>query len=75
MTPPERSNPTVTIAVACLATAMLMLDISVINTALSEIADGTPLLLDADAASLHIAPKAELLEAATNRIAARRLQQ
>jgi EmrB/QacA subfamily drug resistance transporter len=29
-----------TIAVACLATAMLMLDISVINTALSEIADG-----------------------------------
>jgi EmrB/QacA subfamily drug resistance transporter len=29
-----------TIAMACLATAMLMLDISVINTALSEIADG-----------------------------------
>jgi len=35
---PDRSSPTVTIAVACLATAMLMLDISVINTALSEIA-------------------------------------
>ena len=30
----------ITIAVACLATAMLMLDISVINTALSDIADG-----------------------------------
>ena len=29
-----------TIAVACLATAMLMLDISVVNTALSDIADG-----------------------------------
>ena len=29
-----------TIVVACLATAMLMLDISVINTALSDIADG-----------------------------------
>lgn len=37
---PERTSSTVTIAVACLATAMLMLDISVINTALSEIADG-----------------------------------
>lgn len=35
---PERTNSTVTIVVACLATAMLMLDISVINTALSEIA-------------------------------------
>jgi EmrB/QacA subfamily drug resistance transporter len=37
---PERSNRVLTIAVACLATAMLMLDISVINTALSDIADG-----------------------------------
>ncbi len=37
---PERPNTSVTIAVACLATAMLMLDISVINTALSDIADG-----------------------------------
>jgi EmrB/QacA subfamily drug resistance transporter len=33
-------NPNLTILVACLATAMLMLDISVVNTALSEIADG-----------------------------------
>jgi EmrB/QacA subfamily drug resistance transporter len=37
---PDRSNRTLTIAVACLATAMLMLDISVINTALSDMADG-----------------------------------
>jgi EmrB/QacA subfamily drug resistance transporter len=34
------SSPTATIIVACLATAMLMLDISVINTALSNIAHG-----------------------------------
>src|SRR5919197_5807569 len=33
-------NRTVTIFAACLATAMLMLDISVINTALSSIAGG-----------------------------------
>ncbi len=36
----ERANPTLTIVAACLATAMLMLDISVINTALSRIASG-----------------------------------
>ena len=36
----DRTNRTVTVVVACLATAMLMLDISVINTALSDIADG-----------------------------------
>src|SRR5690242_14884696 len=36
----DRSNRVVTIVAACLATAMLMLDISVINTALSSIADG-----------------------------------
>src|SRR3954447_19514800 len=35
-----RDNRTLTIVAACLATAMLMLDISVINTALSEIAHG-----------------------------------
>ncbi len=40
MSRPDQASPTVTIVVACLATAMLMLDISVINTALSEIADG-----------------------------------
>ena len=37
---PEHSNTTVTVVAACLATAMLMLDISVINTALSDIASG-----------------------------------
>lgn len=36
----DRANRTVTIVAACLATAMLMLDISVINTALSKIAEG-----------------------------------
>ncbi len=36
----QPASRTVTIAVACLATAMLMLDISVINTALSDIAAG-----------------------------------
>src|SRR3954469_7603741 len=40
MNTPERASSTVTIVAACLATAMLMLDISVINTALSEIAGG-----------------------------------
>ena len=40
MNRPAGASPNITIAVACLATAMLMLDISVINTALSDIADG-----------------------------------
>jgi EmrB/QacA subfamily drug resistance transporter len=40
MTRTQQSNRLITIVVCCLATAMLMLDISVINTALSEIADG-----------------------------------
>ena len=40
MSRPEQGNPVVTIVAACLATAMLMLDISVINTALSNIAHG-----------------------------------
>ena len=40
MNRPIQPNPTLTIVAACLATAMLMLDISVINTALSDIADG-----------------------------------
>src|SRR6478672_7571492 len=40
MTERDRINPVVTIAVACVATVMLMLDISVINTALSQIAHG-----------------------------------
>src|SRR3954454_16826017 len=37
---PSQTNRNLTIAAACLATAMLMLDISVINTALSNIASG-----------------------------------
>jgi EmrB/QacA subfamily drug resistance transporter len=40
MSRPDNANRVFTIAVACLATAMLMLDISVINTALSKIAHG-----------------------------------
>src|SRR5437763_328584 len=40
MTERDRINSVVTIAVACVATVMLMLDISVINTALSKIAHG-----------------------------------
>src|ERR1051325_8787753 len=40
MSRPDRANRVVTIVAACLATAMLMLDISVINTALSKIAGG-----------------------------------
>jgi EmrB/QacA subfamily drug resistance transporter len=40
MRPKTTYSPTMTITVACIATAMLMLDISVINTALSAIASG-----------------------------------
>ena len=40
MSQADQSNRVLTIVVACLATAMLMLDISVINTALSSIAHG-----------------------------------
>src|SRR6478752_2616497 len=40
MSRPDRGSSIVTIVAACLATAMLMLDISVINTALSSIAHG-----------------------------------
>ena len=36
----DADNPTLTILVACLATAMLMLDISVVNTALTNIDEG-----------------------------------
>ena len=45
----HRDNRVVTIVAACLATAMLMLDISVINTALSKIAHG----LDTDLSGLQ----------------------
>ncbi|GAA3680112.1 MFS transporter [Nocardioides ginsengisoli] len=38
--PDPASDRTVSIAVACVATVMLMLDISVVNTALNDIADG-----------------------------------
>ena len=40
MNRPDRASRVATIVVACLATAMLMLDISVINTALTKIAHG-----------------------------------
>jgi len=40
MQPAARARSAPTIAVACLATAMLMLDISVVNTALSDMAAG-----------------------------------
>jgi EmrB/QacA subfamily drug resistance transporter len=40
MSPPQRESRNLTIAVACLATMMLMLDISVVNTALTDIAGG-----------------------------------
>src|SRR5438067_9537355 len=40
MSQSDRANRVLTIVVACLATVMLMLDISVINTALSKIAHG-----------------------------------
>jgi EmrB/QacA subfamily drug resistance transporter len=40
MSRPSQANARITIIVACLATAMLMLDISVINTALTKIAEG-----------------------------------
>ena len=49
MSEPARPSQTVTIVAACLATAMLMLDISVINTALSDIASG----LDTGLSGLH----------------------
>src|SRR5215216_6846934 len=45
----DRGDRLVTIVAACLATAMLMLDISVINTALSKIAHG----LDTDLSGLQ----------------------
>ena len=40
MSRPGQASRVATIVVACLATAMLMLDISVINTALTKIAHG-----------------------------------
>jgi EmrB/QacA subfamily drug resistance transporter len=40
MPPAARARSAPTVAVACLATAMLMLDISVVNTALSDMAAG-----------------------------------
>ena len=67
-----------TIAVACLATAMLMLDISVINTALSEIADGldtglSGLQWGVDAYTLPLAATVLTAGAIADRVGRRRL--
>jgi EmrB/QacA subfamily drug resistance transporter len=78
MTAPERSNRTATIAMACLATAMLMLDISVINTALSDIASGldtdlTGLQWVIDAYTIPLAATVLTAGAIADRIGRRRL--
>ena len=74
----DRSNPTLTIVVACLATAMLMLDISVINTALSEIAAGLDTGLSGlqwvvDAYTIPLAATVLTAGAVADRIGRRRL--
>jgi EmrB/QacA subfamily drug resistance transporter len=78
MTAPERSNRTATVAMACLATAMLMLDISVINTALSDIASGldtdlTGLQWVIDAYTIPLAATVLTAGAIADRIGRRRL--
>jgi len=60
--------------VAILAAALGLPSIVATGTDLASIADGTTLLLDADDAALHVAPGADVLADAANRIAARRLQ-
>ena len=67
-----------TIAVACLATAMLMLDISVINTALSDIAEGldtglTGLQWVIDAYTIPLAATVLTAGAIADRLGRRRL--
>ena len=78
MSEPNRGNPTLTIVVACLATAMLMLDISVINTALSEIAAGLDTGLSGlqwvvDAYTIPLAATVLTAGAVADRIGRRRL--
>src|SRR5690242_12717082 len=74
----DRSNRVVTIVAACLATAMLMLDISVINTALSSIAHGLHTGLDGlqwvvDAYTIPLAATVLTAGAIADRIGRRRL--
>src|SRR5262245_17517126 len=74
----DQSNRTVTITVACLATAMLMLDISVINTALSKIAGGldtglTGLQWVVDAYTIPLAATVLTAGAIADRIGRRKL--
>ena len=71
-------NTTLTIVAACLATAMLMLDISVINTALSDIADGldtglTGLQWLVDAYTIPLAATVLTAGAIADRLGRRRL--
>src|SRR5690349_22603009 len=78
MSRPARANPTLTIVAACLATAMLMLDISVINTALSKIADGldtglTGLQWVVDAYTIPLAATVLTAGAVADRFGRRRL--
>jgi MFS family permease len=72
------SSRTATIAVACIATAMLMLDISVINTALSNIASGLKTGLSGlqwvlDAYTLPLAATVLTAGAVADRLGRRRL--
>ena len=74
----DRANRTVTIAAACLATAMLMLDISVINTALTKIAGGldtglTGLQWVVDAYTIPLAATVLTAGAIADRIGRRKL--
>src|SRR3954467_4477513 len=78
MTERDRINPVVTIAVACLATVMLMLDISVINTALSQIAHGLDTGLSGlqwvvDAYTIPLAAKVLTAGATADRFGRRKL--
>jgi EmrB/QacA subfamily drug resistance transporter len=71
-------DQTLTIVAACLATAMLMLDISVINTALSEIASGLDTGLDGlqwviDAYTIPLAATVLTAGAIADRLGRRRL--
>src|SRR5436305_2372801 len=78
MKPMTRSSRTATLAVACIATAMLMLDISVINTALSNIASGLKTGLSGlqwvlDAYTLPLATTVLTAGAVADRLGRRRL--
>ncbi len=78
MPSPRSQSPTATITVACIAIAMLMLDISVINTALSDIAAGLDTGLGGlqwvlDAYTLPLAATVLTAGAVADRLGRRRL--